>query len=323
MTSLVIVASIAGAYAIGVYLLITLADEGSSGAQTGLIGFSFLLVLPAVICAFIALAADPYGTRSRGYYIQVPVWTIAGALAISTLFLREGVVCMLMLAPLWLAGGIFGVLAARWLRRRLRGDRTFCAALLALPLIGLQVEPLLPLPTDRYTVARSIVIDAPPETIWPLLEGVRDVQPNEGRWNLTQNLIGVPRPRGAHLVGEGLGAERQAIWTDGIRFAERITQWQPGARIGWRFDFSNSTGWEFTDRHLVPDSVYFRVDSGGYALERLGPRRTRVTLDTQYWLRTPVNGYSALWGELFLGDLSNNLLALIKARAERPGLVRD
>jgi hypothetical protein len=29
----------------------------------------------------------------------------------------------------------------------------------------------------------------------------------------------------------------------------------------------------------------------------------------------PVNGYSALWGKLFLGDVENSLLALIKQRA--------
>jgi hypothetical protein len=40
-------------------------------------------------------------------------------------------------------------------------------------------------------------------------------------------------------------------------------------------------------------------------------------LDTGYRMRTPVNGYAALWGELFLGDLEGNLLALVKQRAER------
>ena len=35
-------------------------------------------------------------------------------------------------------------------------------------------------------------------------------------------------------------------------------------------------------------------------------------------MQTPVNGYSRLWGEIFLGDIEKNLLVLIKQRAERP-----
>jgi hypothetical protein len=33
-------------------------------------------------------------------------------------------------------------------------------------------------------------------------------------------------------------------------------------------------------------------------------------------MKTRLNGYAALWGELFLGDLESNLLALVKGRAE-------
>jgi hypothetical protein len=34
-------------------------------------------------------------------------------------------------------------------------------------------------------------------------------------------------------------------------------------------------------------------------------------------MRTPVNGYSALWGEMFIGDMEANLLAIVKQRAEK------
>ncbi len=67
----------------------------------------------------------------------------------------------------------------------------------------------------------------------------------------------------------------------------------------------------------MPDSPYFRVTDGGYRMTPLGDDRTQLSLDTRYWMRTPVNSYAALWGELFLGDMENNLLAMIKQRAER------
>jgi hypothetical protein len=120
------------------------------------------------------------------------------------------------------------------------------------------------------------------------------------------------------LVGEGIGADRWAYWGQDIRFRERITEWQVERRIAWSFIFDEMSAWDFTDRHLRPDSPYFRVTAGGYRLEPIGPDRTRVVLETSYLMRTPVNAYSALWGELFLGDLESNLLAVIKQRAERP-----
>jgi len=285
--------------------------------DSGLVSFSFLLVLPAVLSGFIAWAGDPWGDRGLRYYLLVPVWLVLLVILASVFLLREGVICILILSPLWLISGWVGVLAARALKRRLGAGGTHCAALLALPLLILQAEPYWPLPMAEVAVSRSAVVAAPVERIWPLLRGIPDVRPGEGRWNLSQDVIGIPRPRGARLVGEGVGAERRADWGLGIRFGERITEWRPGRRIGWAFRFDDIAGWAFTDRHLMPDSPYFRVESGGYTLEPLGDGRTRVRLETRYSLRTPVNFYAALWGELFLGDLENNLLALVRQRAER------
>jgi hypothetical protein len=58
------------------------------------------------------------------------------------------------------------------------------------------------------------------------------------------------------------------------------------------------------------------VTDGGYRLLPLHNGDQRVILSTRYRVRTPVNAYAALWGQLFLGDMENNLLATIKARAE-------
>ncbi len=303
---------VALAFGLGVYALL------EATRPNGLISFSFLLLLPAAVSAFVAYVADPWAERRLGAYLMIPVWLLLAVIVVSIFLLKEGAVCVIMLSPLWVGSGAAGAAVTYHLRRRLKRGRSYCLAVLALPLLAMQVEPHVPLPAAEATVSRTIVVEAPPERIWPLLRGIPDVHPGEGRWNLSQDVIGVPRPRGARLVGEGIGAERLASWGDQISFRERITEWAPGRRIGWRFIFDDPEGWRFTDRHLTPDSAYFHVTTGGYSLTPLGPNRTRVTLATRYWMKTPVNGYSALWGEFFLGDLENNLLALIEQRAEQP-----
>lgn len=299
-------------FAWGVYALLQAARP-----EGGTIGFAFLLVLPAAISAFVAYVADPWKTRTHRAYLTIPLWLLGAVVLLSLVVLREGVICVVLLAPLWLVSGMLGAEVAYRVRRRVRDARTYSVAMLALPLIAIQVEPYVPLPVATVTVTRSVVVRATPARLWPMLQGIPDVRPGEGGWNLTQDVLGVPRPIGARLVGTGVGADRHARWQHGVRFRERVMQWQPQRRLGWRFIFDDMTGWGYTDRHLLPDSTYFRVASGGYTADPLAPGLTSVTLHTTYRVRTPVNAYAALWGEMFLGDLENKLLTVIRDRAER------
>ncbi|APR53263.1 SRPBCC family protein [Sphingomonas koreensis] len=303
------------AFALGVYLLIEFANP------SGLVSFTFLLVLPSVVTAFVTYVGDPLAQRSRGFYVgTIPLCLLAAVVVASLVFLREGVICIVMLAPFWLAlSALGGYLTWRLRKREEPVENVFRAsALLLLPLLSMQVEPMIPLARDGGSVTRSIVIDADAATVWHYARGVRQIRPGEGRWNLSQDLIGLPRPIGARLDREGAGATRHVVWQEGIRFKEVVTDWQPGKRLWWdfRFDATDMDAWAMQDRHLLPDSPHYRITDGGYVLQPLGNGRTRLTLTTRYWVRTPVNWYAQLWGELFIGDVSTNVLAVIRQRSE-------
>ena len=285
--------------------------------EFGLVSFTFLLVLPAAACAFVAYVADPWKQRSRRAYLLVPVQVLAAVIVVSVFVLREGTICIVLLAPLWLLSGTIGAALTYKLRRRVRDGRVYSVTLLAIPLLAMQAEPYVTWPTTRAVVTRSVEVAAPPARIWPLLRGIPDVRPGEGRWNLSQDMLGSPRPVGARMVGEGVGATRLADWGARIRFRERITDWRPGRSIAWTFHFDDVAGWAFTDRHLMPDSAYLKIRDGGYRLDPLPGGGTRITLHTRYDMTTPVNLYTRLWGEVFLGDVQDNLLALVRQRAER------
>lgn len=300
------------AFALGGYCLLSAARPAN-----GLVSFCFLLLLPAAISAFVAYVADPWKTRSLGQYLMIPVWLLLAVILAALFVLREGVICVLILSPLWLGSGLFGAWLTYRLRRRVAPHgRTYCSALLLAPLLAMQLEPYVPLPQTTATVTRSVLVNADAARLWPLLEGIPDVHPGEGAWNLSEDVIGIPRPLGARLIGTGIGAERRANWGNDVKFREKIVAWQPGRALEWRFIFDQIDGWRFTDRHLMPDSPYFRVTTGGYRITRVAPGVTRLTIETRYWIQTPVNLYAQAWGELFLGDLETNLLALVKHRAE-------
>lgn len=303
----------------GVYALIA-----ATQSDAGFVGVVFLLVLPAALSAFVARVVDPAGLRTLGFYMRVPVYLLAGVVAVSVVALREGTVCILMLSPIWLLSGCGGSALAYRYRPRDEANieglaETFrgSSALLLLPLLLVQLESAIPKPAATATVVREVTIDAPPSRVWPLLRGIPDVRPDEGRWTVSQDLIGIARPIGATLVGEGVGAVRRVRWQDAIDFEERVTGWRRGRLIHWTFAFDRASLDRFGDRHLLPDSAYMKIIDGGYTLDPLPGGRSRVRLDTRYWMRTPVNSYAALWGELFLGDLETNILGIIKDRAER------
>lgn len=292
--------------------LLTGLDDGR-----GVVSISFLLLLPAAICGSIGAARDTHGTGTlEDYLVVVPVSALA-LTVISAVLLREGVICIVMLLPIWLVSGTAGAVAARALRHR-AGDtgRAYSSVLLLVPLMGMYIEATNPPAWTQRTVTRSVVIDAPPAGIWPLLTGIGDVKPGEGRWNFAQDVIGIPRPLGAKLDREGVGAVRSAHWERGVRFEERVTSWEVGRQIGWNFVFTDREGWRLTDKHLTPDSAYFLVTTGGYRMATVGNGQTRVELHTTYRMRTPLTAYAQMWGELVLGDLHRNLLGMIKDRAE-------
>ena len=307
--------AVAVAYALGCYMLVDWVRPDS-----GVVSVTFALVQPAAICAFLCYILDPLGCKPRRAYLAVPAVSAVGMIALAALVLQEGVICIVMLTPLWLLSGTAGALMTHALNRGpAKPDyaETFRAsALLAIPLVLMPLEAAMPVPEARYTVTRVVVIKAPAEAIWPLMQGIPDVDAHEGRWNVTQDVLGVPRPRSARLEGSGPRSIRHAHWERGIAFQEVVTDWQPHRRIAWRFDFTGSRGWEFTDRHLRPDSTYLRIHEGGYTLQPLPRGRHLLRLETSYIARTHFNGYARVMGELFLGDIEANMLAVIKVRAE-------
>ena len=306
---------VAGAWAVLCYFLVEWARPDS-----GVVSVSFALIQPAAICAFIAYVGDPMARRGKRFYALVPVVSAVGMIAVAVVVLREGAVCIAMLAPIWMLAGMVGSLVTYSLRRRDKpqslGDTFAAHGLLVLPIIAMVVESAIPVPVDHRTVVSETVIAAPAEEIWPLMEGMGQVDPDAGQWNVSQDVIGIPRPRLARLEGKGVGARRHARWDRGVHFDEVIDRWEAGRAIGWQFDFTRSDGWDITDPHLRPDGPYMRIVSGGYDLQPLGDGRHLLRLHTVYEARTHFNGYASLWGNLFLGDIQDNVLEVIRQRAE-------
>lgn len=312
---LLIAYGIAFALILGCYMWLGVRSNGA-------VSIVFLLILPWAAAAFVAA----FGRNGRdwgwGSYILIPSVLTGGTVAGGAWFFREGVICIAMLAPLWWLMGLAGVYLV-WLRRPrepaadVLKDTFRAEALLVVPLLALWIESTMPLPVAEHRVASSIIVDASPAALWPMLQSIPAVSRDEGRWTATHNLLQLPRPLDARLAGSGVGAVRHGQWQGGIRFQEVVTRWEPERAIHWRFHFPDRSLSNRVDRHLSATGPHSWVERGGYDIAVLPDGRTRVTLWTEYRIATHANGYAALWGEWLLGDIQNNILAVIEGRTSR------
>jgi len=304
--------ALALALAVSAYLMI----NASKANNIAFGSFWFLAVLPAYLCALICYVGDPERDRPIAFYWLVPPALCGIVVLGSIVVLREGVICLIMLSPIWLVSGWAGAFLLRWRRKRPVDPGVFHSSLLLFPLMMGGVEAQMPMPHDGVTVTRQTVVDATPAEIWPYAVANAHIDEREGRWTFSQNIIGVPRPRATVMHGQGEGAVRTALWGDHVNFDEHITRWQPGHILGWTFAFTNTSLLDYTDKHISPDGQFLKVDAGDYTIQRLSTKQTLLILHTHYVAMTHVNLYAEIWGQLFLGDVENNILAIIKHRAE-------
>jgi len=256
---------------------------------------------------------------------------VLGALSLLLAYAgMEGMVCIAMVMPFWAAGGIGGGLTALWLKRaRARieredtdGDRPtgqnrlFALGLAVLPLAAVYVETLAPTPWETFEVTRHVDIAASPAQVWPQLVSIPKISSDEGIATITHDWLAIPRPSDARLTQRGGKLVRLATWGRDARFEERITHIEPEKSIAWNFAFPDASIQRYTDRHIDPQGPILRIESGRYRLKGLDDKTTRVSLITRYRARSRLNWYWRLWGEWLLGDVENNVLAIVKQRSE-------
>ena len=304
--------ALALAVALSAYLLFSFSKAGSVWFAS----LWFLALLPALLCALICYIADPDQNRPAAFYWWIPPALVGIVDAGSALFLHEGVICLIMLSPIWIVSGWVGAFFFRWQRQGGMKRNTLQSSFLIMPLVAGVMEAHIPLPHEEELLSRSILVHATPSEIWLYAVSNHSINAEEGRWTITHNIIGIPRPRGTVMKGTGVGAVRTAYWGHDINFEEQITEWTPGQALGWKFGFSNTSLQDYTDEHISPDGQFLKIDSGGYMIHQISSETSLLTLNTRYIAMTHVNLYARLWGEFLLGDIEDNILAIIKNRSE-------
>jgi uncharacterized membrane protein YhaH (DUF805 family) len=229
------------------------------------------------------------------------------------LFALEGLICLIMAAPMAVPiaalGGILGKAIADATRRP---AQELTAIVLVLPLWAAG-EAWLARAADRV-VLTSIEIDATPERVWQHVVSFPDL-PAERAWYFR---LGIACPERARIVGQGVGATRYCEFTTGA-FVEPITVWDEPRRLAFDVAEQPMPMFELSPYpHVHPPhlSGFMRSTRGEFRLIGLKGGGTR--LEGRTWYRNEMfpQWYWSGWSDLLIHKIHERVLEHIEELAE-------
>jgi hypothetical protein len=301
-----------------------------SSAVIGIVGgvcFALVVIVAAVLLkgqygytlffgapfATGALTAFLFNRRYPGTIretLQVTIVMLLSIAGVLLLFAFEGVVCIAMAVPIGLVVGLLGAVTGRAIARW--GQSIVppaISAMLLLPIFA-ALEP--PNMTGRtlHEVQSSVVINAPPERVWPHVVAFEPIpKPTEIVFRL-----GIAYPEYAHIEGAGTDAVRYCVFSTGS-FVEPITDWEPGKRLGFEVTSSPeplrelSLYTNLSPRHL---HGYLRSRRGEFRLVGLPGGQTRLEGSTWYGIEMAPQAYWQIWSNFLIHRIHDRVLEHIK-----------
>ena len=277
---------------------------------------TFLFLLPTIVGALTVYLSSTEKAKSIAYRIFTP-WIPVFLFLIITLALAiEGLACWLMILPIFLIAASIGGLLGGYLKIRKRNDRLNISLLVLLPLLIGPIESMIETIPGTYKAYTYIDINAPAEKIWDNVTRVKEIPIDQDKGYLTR-LLGFPRPVKAELDFEGVGAYREAVFTNGLVFHETVTEYKDNEKMVFTIKaYPHEIPSTTLDEHVVIGGDYFDVLNGTYELETLPNGLNRLHLYSHFKMNTTFNFYAGWWGKWIMKDIQNNILQVEKKRSE-------
>jgi hypothetical protein len=281
-------------------------------------GWGLFVGTPFMVGFFSTILYEHHEPRSLMQSLGVTLASL-GLLAIGLVMLAvEGIICILMAAPIAIGIAFLGTLAAHALSlgRSRAPSRTLLALFLALTLLMGAEKAADPEP-PLQAVRTSVEIDAPPDRVWRHVVSFTEIPP-------PQELIfrtGLSYPLRAEIHGTGVGAVRHCVFTTGA-FVEPIETWDEPRLLAFSVTSQPAPMEEWTPYPRIhPPHLdgYFISRHGQFLLEPLPGGRTRLEGTTWYTHRLWPTLYWGLWSDAVIHRIHGRVLRHVQRMAEEKG----
>jgi uncharacterized protein YndB with AHSA1/START domain len=302
---------------------------------TEVISISLIVLAPVAVGFLTVLLAGLKRVTTRGGAFFIP-WLSSLALLIVTIALAmEGMICWIMIFPVFaIAAGIGGLMAYSLLRNRERRDKNQTSdnilddfdrnntlkssLLLLLPMLAGVVEQDRLLTPATYTVVSTRHIAASPERVWAELVQLPDLQPEEEH-RFFARVFPLPRHLRTELDTLAIGGKRTAFYERGLFFEETIREITPGKSltVAIKADPGNVPP-NVLDEHIVVGGRHFKALDDTYQIIPMPDGTCTLKLTGRIAIQTPINWYAGTWARWLLSDTFDALLQVIANRATQP-----
>ena len=280
-------------YAAGVVVLPRL----ESLAVLGIPSFFLVPVVGGLVASFLWSSLNP----TIGATVLNTLWMSLLAMAVAILAFHEGIICILIVAPLLFVAALAGSLDGRIMFKR--PPTHLQISVLPLVFAAAFAEPLTRVET-LHVVADQITIRAPVEKVWQQLTAFPEIPAAPGFWLFR---IGLPYPTSTMSTGDFVGADRECIFSGEAIFKERVTELVPFENL--TFDIVESPKDPELIGHLTPRR-------GQFLLHDNGDGTTTLTGSTWYTLQVRPAWYFDLWTRHIFRAVHLRVMEDIRRRAE-------
>ena len=224
----------------------------------------------------------------------------------------EGLVCILLAAPLGAMAALVGGAAGRAVAKVAHGGSRPLMSVALLPAL-FAMEAAAP-PALPITSRAAVEIAASPEEVWAVLTRGGPIGGDPG----LIGAAGLAYPVRGRLLGRGVGAIRLGEFSTGVA-RERVTEWQPGRRLAFAVLAQPPAMEEMSPyRHVHSPHVQGYFDTGvtRFSLVPLPGGRTRLAVEADHVLRVDPALYWEPLARLAIRMNLSRVLGDLKRKAE-------
>lgn len=277
---------------------------------------AFIYLAPVLVGAVTVYAAEKIERRDWGYHLAAGfvanMFFVLGTL----LIMVEGLICGIVIIPLFSILGAIGGLAMGIVCRMTNWPKQTLYTLWALPVLLGALETQVKFPEQIRSVEHTQLIQAPPERVWAEIHAARDIRPDEVEqaWFFR---IGVPLPQAG--VSREAGNERLRTLTLGkeVHFDQVVTDWTENRHVRWQHRYAQDSFPPYAlDEHVVLGGHYFDITTTEYRLTPKGDA-TQMAVRMEYRVSTPFNWYAGPVANMLLRNFEEVVLNFYRRRSER------
>jgi len=296
---------------------------GFAGSPYGLpdaMHWAFIYLTPMAVGAVTVYLAERQARRTFAYYVWAPIIATALFVGGTLLILVEGLICAILIVPLFAGLGLVGGVIMGVICRLTNWPRHAAYAFAVLPLALGIATPEASHHLRDGIVERRIVVAAPAASIWKHIHDARDIRREEVQdaWIYR---IGVPLPIAGVTEQTGTGRVRRISMGKHVHFDQVVAEWSENRHVRWTYRFDHdSFPPGALDDHVRIGGRHFDLVDTEYTLDPVDAQTTALAIRIRYRMGTDFDWYADLLARMLIGNFEEVILRFYERRAKAPAI---